>query len=361
MKTPQHRIVGTGLFALDVIVRADGHSAPPTLGGSAGNVLSILGALGWQATPVGSLGEDQPAQTVFHDFEAVGADLRFLHRSSGRCTPVIFQHQVMEAGAPTHRFSFACPVCGIRRRPRWDDAESLATMHTSPPPAAVFYLDRPTQLGVALAEHYAEVGAIVVFEPSAVGDDPSLFARAVRCARIIKYADDRIDSFDAFDLQPGAVEIQTRGAEGLRFRTTSLDPRWMHLGAYELPYLHDTAGAGDWCTAGMIYHLFSREAGTSSVVDHTALASALSFGQCLSTLNCMTEGARGLLSAWKPSRIVHAARQLSEARMTAVRRQEMKTSSLFRTPALTEFADDVSQWWMAPASHFGDLGCCSAA
>lgn len=360
MKTLQHRIVGTGLFALDVIVRTDGKSAPPALGGSAGNVLSILGALGWQATPVGSLGEDQPAKTVFHDFEAIGADLRFLRRSHERCTPVIFQHQAEATGGGTHRFSFACPTCGMRRRPHWEGSESFAAMHAALPATTVFFLDRPTRLGVTLAEHYAQTGAVVVFEPSAIGDDPSLFARAVRCARVIKYADDRIEDLNGFDLQSGAVEIQTRGAEGLRFRAPSLDPRWIHLGAYDLPYLHDTAGAGDWCTAGMIYHLFSRELGRHSVVDYNALTSALSFGQSLSTLNCMTEGARGLLAAWSPARIVSAARKLSEARMTAFRCRDMDTSAKFSMPVLADFADEVSQWWMAPSSRFDDLGCCSA-
>ena len=228
MKALPHRIVGTGLFALDVIVRSDGMTAPPTLGGSAGNVLWILGALGWKATPVGILGEDAAARTVQGDFERIEADTRFMLRSTKRSTPVIFQHQLAATdGVPraTHRFTFTCPACGARRWPYWDDESAFADVQSSLPPASVFFLDRPTRLGVALAEHYAHSGTVVFFEPSALGDEPGLFARALRCAHIVKYADDRINGLKDFDLQPEAVEIQTRGADGLRFRAGAPAPR----------------------------------------------------------------------------------------------------------------------------------------
>jgi len=210
VKTSTHRIVGTGLFALDVIVRRDGSTAPPTLGGSAGNVLWILGALGWKTTPVGVLGDDSASRMVQSDFERVDADTRFLLRSSGRSTPVIFQHQLEltdRAPGATHRFTFTCPACGTKRGPLWDDESALADADSPLPSAGVFFLDRPTRLGVSLAERYAEDGTVVVFEPSTMGNDLELFARAVRCASIVKYANDRIADLSNFDLRPHAVVL----------------------------------------------------------------------------------------------------------------------------------------------------------
>jgi len=364
MKTLPHRIVGTGLFALDVIVRSDGLTAQPTLGGTAGNVLWILGALGWKATPVGTLGDDTAAQTIHGEFERVGADMRFMLRSTDQSTPVIFQHQLETTGGtsgPTHRFTFTCPACGSRRRPQWDDDSSFADVQSNLPPASVFFLDRPTRLGVALAEHYARNDAIVVFEPSAIGDDAGLFARAVRCARIVKYADDRIADLAHFDLQPETVEIQTRGADGLRFRAPSLDSRWIGLGAYELPYVHDTAGAGDWCTAGLIFDLFSQPVVPQRLVDYNALAQALAFGQALSTLNCMAEGARGLLASWSPTRIVRSARELSATRMSALQSQFLPSAMRVSEPRLDALADDVSQWFTSTASRADSIHCCPAS
>jgi sugar/nucleoside kinase (ribokinase family) len=364
MKTPSHRIVGTGLFALDVIVRGDGMTAPPTLGGSAGNVLWILGALGWKATPVGTIGQDSAARTVHGDFEYVDADTRFMLRSTEHSTPVIFQHQIAGLGVAqgaTHRFTFTCPACGARRRPVWDHDSAFADLQHSLPPASVFFLDRPTKLGVALAEHYAASGTTVVFEPSAIGDDVDLFARAVTSAHIVKYADERIDSLEQFELRPQAVEIQTRGADGLRFRAPSLDDRWMSLGAFELPYVHDTAGAGDWCTAGLIFEMFNDPKASLRTPDYTALARALSFGQALSTLNCMTEGARGLLQAWSPSRVVRLARELSEARITALQGRNGPSDARVCEPRLEALADDVSQWFTSTLSSVDRLHCCPSS
>lgn len=351
MRTAIPSIAGTGLFALDVIVRLDGSKATPSLGGSAGNVLSILGALGWGAAPVGVLGEDVAGHTIRRDFERVGADTRLLLRSVARCTPVIFQHQLdrqAAQGDATHRFTFACPNCGGRRRPHWDDDPEFADVRANLPPARVFYLDRPTRLGVDIAEQYASRGSIVVFEPSAVGDDIGLFVRAARAAHIVKYADERLGDLGAYHLRPEGIEIQTRGSHGLRFRAGTTDRAWIYLPAFRLPFSHDTAGAGDWCTAGMLYELFGAFGNTWNA-DRKAIEHALTFGQVLSTLNCMTEGARGLLAIWSPDEIVRGARAVVAERTGS----DYVVDQTFR-----HFANHVSQK-SSTDLRSGGFGCCS--
>lgn len=357
MRIAAPSIVGTGLFALDVVVRLDGSVAAPSLGGSAGNVLSILGSLGWTAAPVGTIGDDPAASTICSDFQRAGADTRFLRRSLSRNTPVIYQHQLRSSGessGPTHRFTFTCPDCGTRRRPVWEDEPTLTSFQAELPSATVFYLDRPTRMGVLLAEDYAQRGAMVVFEPSDVGDDRELFARALRSAHVVKYADERIGHLEAFGLRAGAVEIQTRGPKGLRFRAQSLSPHWTHLGAYELPYVHDTAGAGDWCTAGFIFALFSDRA-ASPLAEGETLARALAFGQALAALNCLTEGARGLLAAWPAARIIRSAHELSES----VGRNPQGSACHLDT-LVRGLAHDVQQATREHSSSSNGLYCCSA-
>lgn len=352
MRTAPPSIAGTGLFALDVIVRLDGSNATPSLGGSAGNVLSILGAMGWGAAPVGLLGDDVAGHIIRRDFERVGADMRLLQRSMVRCTPVIFQHQLNRRAAQdgaTHRFTFACPNCGDRRRPYWDDDPEFADVRSELPPASVFYLDRPTRLGVAAAEQYAIRGTCVVFEPSAVGDDVGLFVRAARAAHIVKYSDERFDGLSAYHLRPDGIEIQTRGSHGLRFRYGIADRSWTYLPAFRLPIIHDTAGAGDWCTAGMLYELSSAAADVRNI-NHETIEHALAFGQVLSTLNCMTEGARGLLATWSPEQIVGAARAVAKARTK---------SGQFVDQTLRSFVHDVGQASSTTALYGDGFGCCS--
>lgn len=355
-----HRIVGTGLFALDVIVRAGGKVARPALGGSAGNVLCILGSLGWEATPVGTLGDDLAGRIVQRDFANFRADMRFMQRSAGRCTPVVYQHQLPLQDGSTHRFSFACPTCGVRRQPHWNDETQFIPELLTLPSATAFFLDRPTRLGVALAEHYSRSGALVVFEPSSVGDDPDLFARAVRSAHIVKYADDRITGLAGFDLHAVSVEIQTRGADGLRFRAPSLDNQWLSLGAYQLPYVHDTAGAGDWCTAGMIFDLLGQGPMTQWVPDHNALTRALAFGQALSTFNCMTEGARGLLATCSPDMMVRLARELSVLRLNGLYAERRQPSTRISEPRLETLAYYVRQRTTSAQSRTDSFPCCPA-
>lgn len=344
-------IAGTGLFALDVVVRLDGSKAAPCLGGSAGNVLSILAALGWSTAPVGVLGDDIAGHAIRRDFERLGADMGLLKYSAARSTPVIFQHQLNRQGAKdeaTHRFTFACPACGGRRRPHWDDDPEFADVRPDLPLASVFYLDRPTRLGVAIAEQYVSRGSIVVFEPSAVGEDLDLFVRAARAAHIVKYADERLGDLGTFHLRPDGVEIQTRGSNGLRFRAGTADRSWIYLPAFQLPFVHDTAGAGDWCTAGMLYELF----GTSRTVwngDREAIEYALTFGQALSTLNCMTEGARGLLATWSPDQVIQGARTVMAERFEL----GYGGNETFR-----RFADDVSQTSSTDLRWDG-FSCCS--
>lgn len=352
MRTTIPSIAGTGLFALDVIVRVDGSKATPSLGGSAGNVLSILGALGWGSAPMGLLGDDAAGHAIRRDFERVGADTRLLRRSMARCTPVIFQHQLDRQAAQddaTHRFTFACPNCGDRRRPHWEDDPEFADVRSELPPANVFYLDRPTRLGVAVAEQYASRGATVVFEPSAVGDDVSLFVRAANAAHIVKYADERLGDLDAYHLRPDGIEIQTRGSHGLRFRCGKADRSWTYLPAFRLPFIHDTAGAGDWCTAGMLYELFGAAASVRTI-DRKTIEHALTFGQVLSTLNCMTEGARGLLATWSPDQIIRAARSTTQSRTEP----GQYIDQTFRS-----FARDVGLTSSTTALRGDGFGCCS--
>lgn len=353
MRTASLSIAGTGLFALDVIVRLDGSRASRGLGGSAGNVLSILGALGWSAAPVGVLGNDAAARAIYRDFESIGADTRMLRRSVSYSTPVIFQHQLDRSAGEadaTHRFTFACPHCGLRRRPQWDHDPDVNEVWSGLPDVTVFYLDRPTRLGVELAETYARQGTAVVFEPSAVGDDPTLFARAVRCAQVVKYADERLGDLGAFHLRDDAVEIQTRGSKGLRFRSASSAQGWRHLPAYALPFVHDTAGAGDWTTAGLLFDLYGSH-GTARPRDETSIARSLAFGQVLATLNCMTEGARGLLATWSPDQIVRTARGLADSLLQA-------PSMVDRT--LNNLVDDFDQARQYRTSGPDSFFCCTA-
>ncbi|AON52323.1 hypothetical protein [Herbaspirillum seropedicae] len=306
-------ILGTGLFALDMVVNPEGELVEAGLGGSAGNVLAILAELGWSTIPVANLGDDKAAKHLINEMTSLKADLRFVKTLSANCTPIIYQHLHTPKADATHSFSFTCPVCGERHSPsmsqRVTQESGTVIGRVSP---NVYYFDRASALNVELAEHFKNCGALIYFEPSTIGDDCELFSRSVKAAHIVKYADERLADLAEFPLDDVAVEICTQGRHGLRFRAPSLSSDWIQLGALEAPWIVDTSGAGDWCTAGMLFRLFSDLSFDIRNLTYNQLSHALRFGQSLSALNCMTLGARGLVKSMTGKKITSTGQQLEE-------------------------------------------------
>ena len=305
------KVIGTGLFALDLIMDTEGKLLSYGLGGSAGNVLAILAKFNWDAVPVTELGDDAAGELLMQEFTHLKADKSFIRTSLGVHTPVIYQHQQHADSAKTHHFSFACPHCGDKRSMNRSVTSIFETRLPEEAPPKVLYLDRATVMGVELAELYQDKGVLIVFEPSDIGKDPSLFQRALDAAHIVKYADDRLDDLASFNTDHISVEICTMGTKGLRYRAPSLGNEWVALSAYKAPKVVDTAGAGDWCTAGMIQTLAGDEKELNvHHINYNQLHKALRFGQALSALNCMTIGAQGLTKTIPLSDIKKQAKRL---------------------------------------------------
>lgn len=305
-------IVGTGLVALDVLLQSDHSGLGSALGGSAGNVLSILAYLGWRSVPVGELGCDHAGSQIRSEFEALQADTRFLVQEPGHSTPVVYQWP--GGDEKSHKFSFACPFCGRKRGFCAPDHDALGVrvLHNVES-SDVFYFDRVTPIALRLAEEYRSRGALVVFEPSSVSDDSVGYRRALQHTHVLKYADDRIAELSSYDLGNVLVEIQTRGSQGLRFRAPSLVTEWVNSPSITVPTIVDTAGAGDWCTAGMLYMLFHYGRIAPDQLTYNRLFEALRFGQALAALNCMHRGARGITKQCSSSRLKRAAGSLQKS------------------------------------------------
>lgn len=314
------RIAGAGFFAVDVVLNGDGAVLTTSLGGSAGNVLSILSAFGWQSMPFAVLGEDRPASKLEAGWNALGMDTRFVHRSTTCSTPVVFQHQLDSSGGRTHRYTFACPKCGHQTTPKHESNSGYfsSALQQKEAAADVFYFDRATIDNVELAEYFSQRDALVVFEPSLVSSDPDFFHRAVTIADIVKYADDRFDAIVGFESRAIPLEIQTMGSRGLRFRAPhATGGEWVKVDAFELPHVVDAAGSGDWCTVGIIRALSGVRRHALPGLSVERFREAMVYGQALAALNCLTVGAQGLLQRLAPDRFRDPAEVLScvDARM----------------------------------------------
>lgn len=296
-KGPGRTVVGAGLLALDVVV-PDAPDAPVHLqaGGTCGNVLAALAYLGWESYPVARLGADGPVRRVRSDLGRWGVHLDLVLENPADATPVIAQHiRRLPGGGTTHSFSWRCPVCGAdlpRYKPlRLADVEGVMAVL---PAADVFFADRTSAGIVRLMRHYRERGAVVVFEPSGAGD-PRLFREAIGAAHVIKYSRDRLDDITTEGDGPRIV-IETMGSEGLRYRladTADRPGRWKVLPAIPAREVRDTAGCGDWSTAGLIHKMPAGGVEALLKPERDDLESAIRYGQALAAWNCQFEGARG--------------------------------------------------------------------
>jgi sugar/nucleoside kinase (ribokinase family) len=293
-------VFGTGLVALDVIVTAD-ESSPPKLctGGTCANVLLALRYLGFEVVPVCRLQNDPAGILIQKEFKLWEVSTKFVSLGDDGNTPIIVQMvRTTPAGTPTHTFSWRCPFCGTRfpgyKPVLATTAEGIASDMQS---LQIFFFDRVSRGALVLASQAAKLGALVVFEPSGVGD-PSLFQEAWSVAHVVKYSHERLSEIpDGLECSPNQIlQVETLGSEGLRYRAKfgkrDVSP-WRILKALKAPVLKDTAGAGDWCTAGLLYKLARGGAKSFRLMPLDEMEAGLRFGQALAAWNCGFVGARG--------------------------------------------------------------------
>lgn len=291
-------VIGTGLVALDVVI-ADGLVTDPILcaGGSCGNVLTALAYLGWQAYPIARLKSNAASKRVIEDLQHWGVQLDFVSFSEDGSTPVVVQHiRNRHDGERSHSFSRKCPACGAWL-PWYKAVKAADVPHLSMrlPKADVFYFDRTSRGAITLAQNAREIGAIVMFEPSSESD-PTLLADALSVSHIVKIASDRLRSNeDVIRARTPLVLIETLGAQGLRFSVKPTKGRriWKSLPAFHIDQIRDTAGAGDWCTAGIIHSLGKLGPEKLAVASSETVLAALKGGQAMASWTCLYDGARG--------------------------------------------------------------------
>ena len=294
-------VVGTGLIALDIVT--NNHQNTPLhfwSGGSCGNVLIILAYLGWHSYPVARLGSDNAAKTITNDMRKHGVNLRHVFYDQDVHTPIILQKILTTPdGNPTHRFYWVCPNCGNwlpRYRPFL--LREIQSLKQDLPQMNCFHFDRVSAAAFYLAEKARDQGALVVFEPPNIREDKE-FQRAYDICDILKYSNghSKYSAEVAFKSNAKLV-IETLGVEGLRYRVrrNGKCEDWKLLPAFRVMNLKDAAGAGDWCTAGIIDMLSNKEGnnGHEEISDEN-IVKALRYGQALGALNCAFEGARGVM------------------------------------------------------------------
>jgi sugar/nucleoside kinase (ribokinase family) len=291
---------GTGLLALDVVLSETRPEEPRYwAGGTCGNVLVVLRYLGWQSAPIARLREGAAASELLADLQRWGVTTSFVTLSEDGSTPVIVERISRgREGEVFHSFSWRCPNCGARlpgyKPVLATKAEELVERLGYP---RVFFFDRLSRGAIILARAAAERGAAIVFEPSSIAN-PALFREAWELADVVKYSHERLNELPTdLEARKGPkVQIETLGREGLRYRTRlpgCKSRAWHRLKSIPAARLQDTAGAGDWCTAGIVDRLFPAGASALETATDARVRDAVRYGQALGAWTCGFEGARG--------------------------------------------------------------------
>lgn len=291
--------VGTGLLALDEVIGVD-KSTPVRhwAGGTCGNVLIALRYLGWASKPVARLEPGDATDRLLADLRHWGVSKELIRVEPTGSTPIIVQRISRNAnGTLRHSFSWRCPDCGA---PFSGYKAELATVAEQLLPklknTQLFFFDRVSAGAIVLAKAAADSGALVVFEPSGIGN-PIQFRQAWELAHVVKYSHERLSDLPEMNVSSSPqLIIETLGDAGLRYRHWKAGPRagrWIESKSIPIDDLKDSAGAGDWCTAGILSKLATSGLKGFSKSTDKQIADAIRYGQALASWCCRFEGARG--------------------------------------------------------------------
>lgn len=293
-------VVTTGFTPLDLVTAyEDPNHVQLFGGGTAGNVSAILASLGWSTHLIARLSDDEAGRIVTEDLRRLGVRLDYAHLAPTAATPVILQrNRKAPNGQVVHSFSPWCARCRQRLTGfRPVTLKMVEAIIAALPRPQIFFFDRVAPGVLNLARWAQGMGALLVFEPSSLDEADRHTQDALAMVHILKYSKQRLpDLADSAIVRTPLIEIETLGADGLRYRSAipgAVTNGWRCLPAINAPHIVDTAGLGDWCTAGFLD--VCGTAGLRGVFGHTikTLERGLKHGQALAAQNCGFAGARG--------------------------------------------------------------------
>lgn len=282
-------IAGTGFTVLDRIY-ADGVLTEEALGGSCGNVFLSLAKLRWHVAPVLALGRDETGEKLAEEFRDAGAETQFIDFRPELRSPVLAQ--VVDTSSGRHWYRFECPDTNVNL-PRYhpigkaDVLSARFVLHA----CTVFYTDRLSECILMAMKIAHSSGAIVFFEPSAIGEK-ALFETALPMVNILKYSAERLGHYGKCNgTLDTLITIATHGEDGLEI---SLGQSNFWYPAIATTKTVDASGSGDMVTIGLINTLLENRRHMRKDLNLTEIIGGVVAGQHLAAANCGFHGARGV-------------------------------------------------------------------
>ena len=303
--------IGSGLLALDIVYGHSQRELPTvSIGGSCGNVLSILNTFGIRAIPIARIGNDKAGMKILDFLKALNISADMIKVDNGS-TPIIIQQLVSDGSKGyKHIFSFRCPNSG-KQLPKFraTTVSQVRAIFRQLNQVDVYYSDRTVPSTFHLAQFYRRRGALVVLEPSSLRSHNEMI-KVGSLAHVLKISNEIIEKENlTLDKIHNSIQLVTYGERGLWYRLGNDNgtySSWIHMPAIPVDVVHDSAGSGDWLTAGIIIYLLL-QGWRNCINNSSVLEKAILLGQQFAAENCHHVGAQSLLYSNRIEKILTVA------------------------------------------------------
>ena len=288
--------LGAGTFPLDNLQEKIGKNVNiiyQHVGGTAGNVMTILAWMGWHTLPAARLDDSEVGFQLKADMEAYGCDTRLVSNTpDGGTTILDIIHKTGRDGKPKTAYMAHSPHGGRFVNHRfWTLKQAQALFDSMEQMPDVFFFDRCAPGNILLAQLFHEQGVLVYYEPNEPVDRN--FLRAVAASDIVKFSDEKHPDVSFTEGHADKLFIQTMNQAGLRFRLRGGE--WKHLNPVWNPKAIDGEGAGDWTSSTLIHALGKQGLPSIADLQESILEECLMEAQTVASESVSYMGAKGLI------------------------------------------------------------------
>lgn len=288
--------LGAGTFPLDNLQEKIGKNVNiiyQHVGGTAGNVMTILAWMGWHTLPAARLDDSEAGLLIKADLESYGCDTRLVSNTpDGGTTILDIIHKTDRDGKPKTAYMAHSPRGGRFVNHRfWTMKQAQELIDSLEEMPDVFFFDRCAPGNILLAQLFHERGVLVYYEPNEPVDRN--FLRAVAASDIVKFSNEKHPDVSFTEGFTDKLFIQTLNEKGLRFKLRA--EGWMTIPPEHNPHAVDGEGAGDWTTSTFINELGHHHMLTFDRIHQPNVTHCLEEAQRVASMSVSYLGAKGLI------------------------------------------------------------------
>lgn len=288
--------LGAGTFPLDNLQEKNGKDVKTIyqhVGGTCGNVMSILAWMGWHTLPAARLDDSETGLLIKADLESYGCDTRFVSNTpDGGTTILDIIHKIGRDGKQKTAYMPHSPRGGRFVNHRfWTLKQAQALFDSLEEMSDVFFFDRCAPGNILLAQLFHERGVLVYYEPNEPVDRN--FLRAVEVSDIVKFSNEKHPDVSFTEGFTDKLFIQTMNEKGLRFKLRA--EGWITIPPEHNPHAVDGEGAGDWTTSAFINEMGHHHMLTFDKIHLPNTWNCLQEAQRVASKSVSYIGAKGLI------------------------------------------------------------------